>query len=119
MYLTVNHSQSSVNYVLVQCILRRAIFPKEIFTTNQRPDIVTWSKISKQVIIIELTVPWEERIEEAHERKRLKYEELIAQCRERKWKNWSMPVEVGCRGFAGQSLWNMAKMLGMRDKKSM
>jgi hypothetical protein len=30
-----------------------------------------------------------------------------------------MPVEVGCRGFTGQSLWNIAKMLGMRDKKSM
>jgi hypothetical protein len=30
-----------------------------------------------------------------------------------------MPVEVGCRGFTGQSLWNMAKMLGMCDKKSM
>jgi hypothetical protein len=51
-----------------------------------------------------LTVPWEEIIKEAHERKRLKYEGLIAECRERKWKSWSMPVEEGCRGFAGQSL---------------
>jgi hypothetical protein len=38
---------------------------------------------------IELTVPWENRIEEAHERKRLKYEELIAEYRERKWKSWT------------------------------
>jgi hypothetical protein len=80
---------------------RRAIFPKEIFATNQQP------------AIIESTVPWEERIEEAHERKRLKYEELTAECRERKWKSWSLPLEVGCRGFACQSLWNMAKMLNM------
>jgi hypothetical protein len=56
-------------------------------------------------------------MEEAHERKRLKYEELIAENVERKWKTWSMPVEVGCRGFVGQSLWRMAKTLGVQDKK--
>jgi hypothetical protein len=38
---------------------RRAIILKEIVVTNQRPDIVIWSKMSKQVIIIELAVPWE------------------------------------------------------------
>ena len=28
-------------------------------------------------VIMELTVPWEEKIEEAHERKMLKYAELV------------------------------------------
>jgi hypothetical protein len=88
--------------------------------TNQRTDIVIWSKLTRQVIIIELTVPWEERIEEAQrKRKRLKYEELIAECAERKWKTWSMPVEVSCKGFVCQSLWRMTKTLGVQDKKGL
>ena len=40
-------------------------FPEEIAHTNLRPDIVLWSRGTKQVVLIELTVPWEERIEEA------------------------------------------------------
>ena len=38
--------------------------------TTLRPDIVLTSVASKQVILLELTVPWEDRMEEANERKR-------------------------------------------------
>ena len=34
--------------------------------TNQRPDIVIWSPSSRQAILVELTVSWEERIEEVY-----------------------------------------------------
>ena len=34
------------------------VFP--IVTTSQRPDIVVWSDDAKQVILLELTMPWEE-----------------------------------------------------------
>ncbi len=54
--------------------------------------------------MLELTVPWEERIEEANERKRAKYQELVEECRERGWRTFYEPIEVGCRGFAGRSL---------------
>jgi hypothetical protein len=30
-----------------------------------------------------------------------------------------MPVEVGCRGFVGQSFWRMVKTLGVQDKKGL
>jgi hypothetical protein len=78
--------------------------------------IVIWFKLTRQVIIIELTVPWEVRIEEANERKRLKYQ-MIAECTEREWKTWIMPVEVCCRGSVGQSLWRMAKTLGVPSRR--
>lgn len=52
-------------------------FPEEIAHTSLRPDIVLWSKGTKQVVLIELSVHWEERIEEAHERKLKKYQALI------------------------------------------
>ena len=51
--------------------------PKEIVMTNLRPDIVLSSQKAKTVVMIELIVPWEDHIEEANERKILKYDELI------------------------------------------
>ncbi len=44
--------------------------------TNLRPDIVVWSEVAKEGIIGELTVPWEDNIDEAHERKMAKYSDL-------------------------------------------
>ena len=40
---------------------------------EQRPDIVLWSALTRQVAMLELTVSWKERLEEAHKRKKLKY----------------------------------------------
>jgi hypothetical protein len=57
-------------------------FPQEIAVTNLRPDIVLWSSCTKQVILVELTVPWEERVEESFERKRAKYQDLVDTCKE-------------------------------------
>lgn len=88
-------------------------FPPEIATTSSRPDIVLWSTGSKQVVMLELTVPWEERMEEAYERKMAKYQLLVEECQKNGWRAWCMPVEVGCRGFAGQSLWRAFRQLGI------
>ncbi|XP_030621483.1 rano class II histocompatibility antigen, B alpha chain-like [Chanos chanos] len=40
--------------------------------------MVIFSDTTKQVIMWKLTVPWEEHMEEAHERKLVKYQELIS-----------------------------------------
>ena len=48
----------------------RMAFPEEVVVTRSRPDIVLWSPQTRQVIMIELPVPWEERVEESHELKR-------------------------------------------------
>ena len=46
------------------------IFPTKIIVTKLRPVIVMWSRTTKHVLIlIELTVPWDDRIVEACERK--------------------------------------------------
>ncbi|XP_053380041.1 uncharacterized protein LOC128548701 [Mercenaria mercenaria] len=77
---------------------RKLIFP-DIVQTNLRPDIVIWSRKDKRLVMIELTVPWETRCDEVYERKRAKYTELQEQCKERGWKTWLFPVEIGSRGF--------------------
>ena len=88
-------------------------FPEVVATTTLRPDIVLTSVASKQVILLELTVPWEDRIEEANERKRAKYSLLVEECRSNGWQARCQPIEVGCRGFAGQSLCRAYRMLGI------
>ena len=92
---------------------RQMKFPEEVAVTASRPDIVLWSTQTKQVVMLELTVPWEERVEEANERKRLKYQDLVADCQNNGYRTWCFPVEVGCRGFAAQSLWRALGSLGI------
>lgn len=58
-------------------------FTEEIGSTSLKPDIVLWSRGTKQVqVAIELTVSWEERIEEAHEWKLEKYHSLTLESAE-------------------------------------
>jgi len=59
---------------------RRLNFP-DIVQTSLRTDIVLWSWGKKKILIVELTVPWEDRCTQANERKRAKYEELLAECK--------------------------------------
>lgn len=46
---------------------QKLIFPPEIITTSLRPDLVLWSTSQRVVFIVELTVPWEASVGEAHE----------------------------------------------------
>ncbi|XP_069134670.1 uncharacterized protein [Argopecten irradians] len=94
-------------------IQQRMGFPAEVASTPLRPDVVLWSRSSKQVVLVELTVPWEDRMEEADERKQQKYQQLVEECQHRGWKTWCLPIEVGCRGFPGQSLWRALRLLGV------
>lgn len=62
-------------------------FPQEKIHSSLGPDIVLWSKVTKQVVLIELTELWEERMEE--------------ECKN------------GSRSFAGQYLWRTLGLLGI------
>lgn len=66
--------------------------------------MVLFSETSKQIILLELTVPWEDRIEEANEKRRAKYTGLVEDYRSNRWRTRCEPIEVGCRGFVGRSL---------------
>jgi len=48
--------------------LGKRLFP-DAFHKFLRPDIDVWSILFRQIIVTELTVPWEEGCEEANERK--------------------------------------------------
>lgn len=75
--------------------------------------MVLMSVATKQVVLLELAVPWEEWIEETQERKRARYANLLPERQKNGWKVRHEPIEVGCRGFAGQSLRQVLGLLGM------
>ena len=71
------------------------IFPTEIALTTKRPDIVIWSVKAKKVFVIELTVPFDENFDWAHQRKLEKYEDVREQWVRNGWISNVFPIEVG------------------------
>ena len=96
----------------------RMIFPQHIALTNQRPDLIIWSDKLKKVILMELTVPWEENFELAQERKKDRYAELVRDCAARKWQCELFTVEVGCRGFIGRSTSKFLLRIGFTGRRA-
>ena len=76
-------------------------------------DIVIQSTATKCLVIVELTLHWEERCQSAYELKTAKYTDLQTLCKERGWQTWLFQVEVGCRDFPAQSVWTTLSSLGI------
>ncbi|CAC5421302.1 unnamed protein product [Mytilus coruscus] len=87
-----------------QMTAERMRFPAEIAATSLRSYMVLWTQGTRQTVFLELTVPWEKRMDEAHERKMAKYQQLVEECQQWGWRTWCFAIEVRCRGFAGQTL---------------
>ena len=69
------------------------------------------------LLLIELTVPREENVDVACERKLKKYQELVEQCKCNKWRTACYPIEVGCHSFMGRSVCRILNQLGMIGEK--
>ena len=91
--------------------------PVHIVSTMQRPDIILTSERAKQLVIIELTVPVEERTGISSELKISRYEELSREAERKGWKTVMFAVEIGCRGFAAPSMGRMLKELGYEGRQ--
>ncbi|XP_061101211.1 uncharacterized protein LOC133130563 [Conger conger] len=104
---------SARDWQLLVDLERQLKFPSHIAATTLRPDIVLVSESTKQAVMLELTVPWEDRLEEAFERKLSKYAGLVSDCQQAGWRARCLPVEVGCRGFAARSLARAFSSLGI------
>ena len=92
--------------------------PCHIAATMQRPDIILTSEALKQLIIIELTCPTEDRVEISSELKRTKYEDDLAKAAKMKgWNTLIYTVEVGCRGFPARSMVKMLKEIGYKGRQ--
>ena len=108
--------QSARDWRLEVDLDKKLVFPPEIVTTTLRPDMVLWSKAAKLAYVVELTVPWEEGVEEAYERKKLKYSDLAAEASQNGWKTLIFPVEVGSRGYVATSTTSLLRKMGVRGR---
>ena len=88
-------------------------YPQIIKETRQRPDIVFHSPASKRLIMIELTVPYEARIEEANIYKKEKYLDLGRELKKKGYESEILPIEIGARGFVGASAYNLLTKLSL------
>ena len=80
--------------------------------TSLRPDLVVMSEKKKMLGLMELTVPYEDRIEISCEIKKGKYKEIVEAGERKGWKVMLWTVEVGCRGFPAVSLGNYLRDIG-------
>lgn len=58
-----NLLQSTQGWEMKVHLGRKLLFPEVGLSTTLRPNIVMWSLEGKKVILVELTVPWEENCE--------------------------------------------------------
>ena len=91
-------------------------FPHHIVHTQDHPDVVICSDTVKHVIIVELTAPSEENMEEAFKGKKLQYENLRMHCEDKGWACQVMPIEVGCHGFIGRTTTSNLTRLGLTNR---
>ena len=77
--------------------------PPDILPTQQRPDLVLINESPKSIIIIELTVPFEQNIHKAHERKLNKCAGLTSDLQEQGYDTKLLCVEAGSRGLITNS----------------
>ena len=92
--------------------------PSHIAATSQRPDITLTSEALRELIIIELTVPTEDRFQISSELRQTKYKGDIKIAAEKKgWRTTIWTVEVGCRGFPAPSIMKLLKEIGFQGRK--
>ena len=83
--------------------------------TQKKPDIVVWCAERKIVHLVELTVPHEDNIDAARDRKDKRYEGLLEELEEENWCATHLSVEVGCRGFIGERLRKWFNIIGLKN----
>lgn len=79
-------------------------FLGHIVVTTLCPDIVLMSESIKQVVLLELTVLWEDHLKDVFERKLSMYAGLVSDFQEAGWRAGCLQVEVRYRGFTAHSL---------------
>ena len=92
-------------------------YPQFLRDSGRRPDVVLASSSSDAFILIELTVPWEDRIEASNVLKTEKYSGLAKDLEDSGFRVKLMPVEVGVRGLVGKSAYTFLTQIGLSSRE--
>lgn len=77
--------------------------PEDILVTDQRPDITVINREAKAITLLELSICWDQDNEAAKARKQHRYEALVAELQENRWKTELVTIEIGSRGFSSNN----------------
>ena len=91
-------------------------YPKIISSKGLRPDIVLFSKETSKVILVELTIPFESRLEQSHDYKTSKYEDLKKELEKEGLSVIVKAVEIGARGFIAGTLYQFLGQIGINRR---
>ncbi len=67
--------------------------------TKQKPDLILVDRINMKVTLLELSVPFETNIDNTHELKVKRYQQLISDIEAKEFSVKYYPIEIGSRGF--------------------
>ena len=90
---------------------------QDILPTPQRPDLVLSSTTKKEVVIVELTVPFEPNIEARHTDKCNKYASLTTDIKDQGYSCNLFCLEIGSRGYVSKENKLRVKSLLKRVKQ--
>ena len=90
-------------------------YPQVIQESGQRPDAVMASK-KTDIIIAELTVPWEDRMEQSNVLKEDRYSEPLFLI-DKGYRVHFLAIEVGARGLVGRSSYNFLREIGLPGRE--
>ena len=107
---------SAPDWTLLSDLSSKLIVPPFLAATQLRPDILLYSPSTKKCIILELTCCCEENMEQWHSKKFLKYDSLSQSITRNGWETHLFPIEVGARGYCGNSIKSCFSRLGLSGK---
>ena len=93
------------------------IFPPDIAITIQRPDICIISRSRRRILLLELTVPYEDRVLDAATVKTRRYRDLAHDIASNDWECDFFSIEVGSRGNDASSLGRCLTSLGFTRRE--
>ena len=91
------------------------VIPHHIVQTSLGPDIIIYSYATKQVFILELTVPAEDNIIQRHTDKERKYAKLLDDININQWTGHVFGIEIGSRGYVAKSFGFALQKLGLKQ----
>ena len=92
------------------------LFPFQLARTELRPDILLFSKSSKRAVLLELTCPCEENMENCHSQQLYEYTPLAKVLAENDWVIDVFAIEFVARGYSSKLLPICLKRLSFSNK---
>ena len=112
------NSNFEVNCDLPGILKGISTIPTDIATTNKRPDLVIIDRKSKNITLVELTVPFDTNVNQAHKRKLERYGNLMQDLMDSGYNASYIPVEIGSRGYiSSENVERLKTVLNLNRRK--